>query len=80
MEIWDHMDAVRTREDLIKFLSLLRKDFAIRDDRTENLTLDDYLEAIAALIHDSEEENPDSRVGPMWHELATFLFYARTYE
>ena len=80
MEIWDHMDAVRAREDLIKFLSLLRKDFANREDKTENLTLDDYLEAVAALIHDSEEENPASKVGPTWHELAAFLFYARTHE
>lgn len=80
MEIWDHMDSVRTREDLIKFLSLLREDSATRQDETENLTLDDYLKALAVLIHDCEEEDPDSKAGPTWHELAAFLFYARTYE
>lgn len=80
MEIWDHMDAVRTREDLIKFVSLLRKEFTDGEDMSENLTLADYLKALAALIRDSEEENPDLKVGPTWHELAAFLFYARTYE
>ncbi|HEY2468866.1 MAG TPA: hypothetical protein VGI45_13635 [Terracidiphilus sp.] len=72
------MDAVRTREDLIKFVSLLRKDFAIREDKTENLMLSEYLEALAALIQDCEEEDPDSKFGRTWHELAAFLFYSRT--
>ncbi|MFF9018052.1 hypothetical protein ACF09C_34485 [Streptomyces sp. NPDC014870] len=43
----------RTREDMVAFLRDLHKDFRSRGHEWENGTLDDFLEALAAWVHDA---------------------------
>ncbi|AJT70195.1 hypothetical protein T261_8603 [Streptomyces lydicus] len=44
---------VRSREELVVFLSELHQEFRRHGDQWENHTLDQFLEALAAWVHDA---------------------------
>lgn len=76
--------AIRTREDLVTFVKILRQD--LRDNRSgwENVTLESYLEALEAVLTDwdgrftnREEPIPEE---PTWQLMAEILSAATGYE
>ncbi|MFE7113482.1 hypothetical protein ACFU98_45480 [Streptomyces sp. NPDC057575] len=74
----------RSREELVAFLPDLHKEFRARGHEWENSTLDDFLEALAARVHDSlgaykdagEQIPPDGD----WTFMARALRAATLYE
>jgi hypothetical protein len=44
----EHIDAIRSRTDLVKFLHELHADYTNNPDSWENHTLERFLEALAA--------------------------------
>lgn len=74
----------RSREELVVFLQGLHQEFRARGREWENNTLDDFLEALAAWVHDSpgayrhagEDIPPDGD----WTFLARALHAATSYE
>jgi len=52
MEIFETTSKINSKEDLIRFIRLLRRDLQINKDEWENITLEDYLEAIEAWLND----------------------------
>lgn len=84
MELADARDAIQTRQDLARFVSLLRRDLEHNEDAWENPTLDRFLEALAGWIADMggylqnqglpEPEQPD------WRLVGQMLLAASIYE
>ncbi|MCX4986017.1 hypothetical protein [Streptomyces sp. NBC_00572] len=75
---------VRTRDELVSFVRGLHEDYLRRGDEWENQTLDRFLEALAAWVHDSPgwyqnmgQELPE---GGDWAFLARALQAATVYE
>ncbi|MCX4538210.1 hypothetical protein [Streptomyces sp. NBC_01669] len=74
----------RSREELVTFLRDLHKEFRARGHEWENNTLDDFIEALAAWVHDSpgayrhagEQIPPDGD----WTFMARALHAATIYE
>ena len=52
MDLTEARDSIETRQDLARFVNLLRQDLANNADAWENPTLDRYLEALAGWIAD----------------------------
>ncbi|MFF5994320.1 hypothetical protein AAGS61_06135 [Lysinibacillus sp. KU-BSD001] len=48
MELDERVENINSREDLITFISHLRKDLQTNGAKWENITLEDYLEAMEA--------------------------------
>ncbi|MCX4398078.1 MULTISPECIES: hypothetical protein [unclassified Streptomyces] len=74
----------RSREELVAFLRDLHKEFRTRGQEWENGTLDDFLEALAAWVHDSPGayKNADEQIPPDgdWTFMARALRAATLYE
>ena len=80
----DDVDSVSDRHDLATYINLLRLDMRRNPEEYENLTLDDYLEALAAFITDMDgycknrgEKMPEH---PSWSMIASCLAAASIYE
>ena len=75
---------IQTREDFVKFIILLVKDFETRPDSWENVTLRDYLEAIASWTEDMDGyyQNLNFPVPEKieWKIFANILMAAKMYE
>lgn len=75
---------LRSREGLVAFLLDLHRDFRERGDEWENNNLDDFLEALAAWVHDSPGayRNVGEQIPPDgdWAFLARALHAATIYE
>jgi len=78
------VDQVGSREELAAFVQLLADECAARSDEWENRSLDRFLAALAAWIHDMEGyylnqgvQPPDT---PSWKTFAEMLTAARIYE
>ncbi|KOS66335.1 hypothetical protein AEA09_16415 [Lysinibacillus contaminans] len=54
MELYERVENIKSREDLIKFINHLRKDLQSNSAEWENITLEDYLEAMEAWINDMD--------------------------
>ena len=84
MEIWEQLEHVHSKEDLAKFVLSILGD--LNEDRSdwENLELEDYLEAIEALVRSRKGDySPGGErvTSPLsWNEIAAILFYAARYE
>ncbi|NNJ25054.1 DUF7660 family protein [Alienimonas chondri] len=48
-----HPEGVRSRAEFAEFLQRLRGDLEVRPDEWENVTLESFLEAFAAIAHDA---------------------------
>ena len=80
----ESLRTIATREDLIAFVALLRRDFAAAENRWENDTLDSYLEALQAVLTDwngrfINRGEPVPEV-PSWRLVAEILLAATAYE
>ena len=84
MGITDIANAVRTREDFVEFIMVLKKGLIENPGEWENISLENYLEAMAAWAGDIEgyyqyrnEPMPDSI---SWDIFAKILAAAKVYE
>lgn len=84
MQLNEWLEKVNSREDLIKFINLLRKDLQTNKDEWENITLEDFLEAMEAWITDiegyySNSNQPVPKL-PSWRIVADILYASSKYE
>jgi hypothetical protein len=75
-------NTVTSREEFVSFVKLMRNDLAADPDDWENITLDDFLEALSAWVNDSERyfssETPQPHLS--WRNVAQILLAASAYE
>ncbi|MEH7749106.1 hypothetical protein V7659_29445 [Neobacillus drentensis] len=84
MELYEKVEKVKSREDLIKFIKHLRRDLQTNRVEWENITLEDYLEAMEAWVKDMEgyysNTNQPVPIQPSWKTIADILFASSKYE
>lgn len=84
MELYKEIANVNSKEDFLKFISLLVNDFKNNQDEWENRTVEGYLEGIQSWIEDMEGyfENNNSPVPQNinWNFFANVLYAAKIYE
>ena len=78
------LDSINTRSDLAEFINLLAHDFTQNPDSWENVTIDRYLEAMAAWVHDMggyfNNQNLPVPESPDWKLVGEILQAASVYE
>lgn len=84
-QIHDLRQRVKSKEDFLKILSLLREDLHINSKQWENNTLESYLEAMEAwaMVMEKYYAQRDVDVDlerPSWRVFADILLAARVYE
>lgn len=84
MTLNERIATIKTREDFIAFVALLREDWQQRGDEWENPTLDRYFEAMGAWVSDMDGYYKNSGK-PMptnidWEFIASVLMAASMYE
>ncbi|MEH7300430.1 DUF7660 family protein [Neobacillus drentensis] len=84
MELNEKVENVKSREDLIKFISHLRMDLQNNRAEWENITLEDYFEAMEAWVNDMEgyylNTNQPVPKQPSWKTIADILYASSMYE
>lgn len=84
MELYEKVENVKSREDLIKFIKHLRLDLQTNKAEWENITLEDYFEAMEAWVKDMEgyysNTNQPVPKQPSWQTIADILFASSMYE
>jgi hypothetical protein len=76
MEIYQKVEAVKTKEDIIKFIMYLREDLHEKKSEWENPTLEAFLESMEAWISDNE----NLPLNPSWKTFADILYASKIYE
>lgn len=84
MDLYQKLEKVNTREDFISFIQHLRANLQTHRDEWENVTLDQYLEAMEAWVsdmdgYDSITHQPNPKQ-PSWKTIADMLYASRMYE
>ena len=83
-ELNDLATAVESRQDLINFISALRHDLAADPAGWENLSLDHYLDALAAWLEGPDESfvhfGEPVPLLPTWRFMGKMLLAAKYYE
>lgn len=84
MDLYDKINNIKSKEELIDFLDFLSKDRSKNKEEWQNNTIEDYLAAIGSWIEDMEGyyENmnlpiPDNE---NWSFIATLLYVGKIYE
>ncbi len=84
MDLYDMLDAIRTRSDLVDFLHALRSNLEGDPDGWENRSLDDYLDALARWLGSMEQLfiNTGRPVpnDPTWQLMGRAVLAAKSYE
>jgi len=84
MELYDKVEKVKSREDLIKLINHLRMDLQTNRDKWENITLEDYLEAMEAWVNDMDgyylNTNQTMPKQPSWMIFAAILYASSMHE
>jgi hypothetical protein len=83
MDLRSELEHISTKEDLARFVDLLRKDFLSDPDSWENADIASFLEALAAWLRDMDgyyEKLNQSIEQPSWKIVAEILLAARIYE
>lgn len=83
-DIHDRIAEVSDFKMLAKFITALRLDMAAHPDSYESITLDDYLEALAAFSDDYDgyctNKGLDASAPPSWKTFANLIYAAGIYE
>ena len=76
------VENIKTKDDLVLFLQLLLEDLKENTDEWENVTLADYLEALAAWLHDSDGlyQKQEEKLRPSWKMMGEIFLAAKYYE
>ena len=54
MDVYEYLDHVNSKEDLLKFLVYLQKDFKVNRDEWKNVEVETYLEALNSWLGSCE--------------------------
>ncbi|HTO60930.1 MAG TPA: hypothetical protein VMM15_06715 [Bradyrhizobium sp.] len=77
-------DSIVTKEDLADFIDSLRVDFLANSEEWENVTIDRFLEAMAAWVRSMENyyrnTGREPIQSPSWSVFADMLSAAKIYE
>jgi hypothetical protein len=80
----EHVDTIRTRADLVRFLNELHADYIKDPDSWENHTLERFLEALAAFTNDMDgfylNRDESVPIVPEWKTFAQMLMGAKFQE
>jgi hypothetical protein len=84
MCLYKNIKNIKTKEDFINFINLLIKDFEEKPDEWENVTVENYLEAMSSWVEDMEGYYINNNL-PMpekidWNFFANVLYAAKLYE
>lgn len=78
------IDRIKTKDQLVEFIEQLRKDYAHNREEWQNLTLDDFLESMAAWIRSTEltlhGDRPRQQASASWKSFAEILYAGKIYE
>jgi hypothetical protein len=89
MELFEIVKNVKTKNEFLRFLEILIKDFIEHQEDWENVNLKDFLEAMHSWISDTEEDdmavfedrkNKESPKKMNWNILANILCASKIYE
>lgn len=84
MRLNEMINGIKTKEDLLIFLSALRKDLISNNEEWENPSLESYLEAMESWIEtmDSYYKNTNQLLPeqPSWKMFADILYASKYYE
>lgn len=83
MELQQQMESVRTKEELVNFIAVLRADLNAHMESWENPTLESFLESMAAWLAATdylEKSRGDVGECPSWKTIANMLYAAKMYE
>lgn len=84
MELHEKIDTIATNKDLSAFVEALRADLLANPDDWENVTLERFLEAMAAWVYSIENvyKNTGRELPcqPSWKTMAEVLYAAKMYE
>ncbi|WP_341278248.1 hypothetical protein [Paenibacillus sp. FSL H8-0537] len=80
----DLIDHIKTKEDFIQFVSLLRDNLAHKPEEWENRALADYFDAIESWMQDMDgfyqNQNKETPADASWQLFASILMAAKYYE
>lgn len=84
MDVYDRLNSLENRENLCAFIDALRNEIKMNGQKWENVTLDDFLEAMSAWLKDIDgyylhrgEELP---ANVPWRFFAQILLASAAYE
>ena len=84
MQFSDSINEVKNKEDLVRFLDMLKEDKEKNNDEWENQDIESYLDGIASWIEDMEgyyknlkKEEPQNID---WSFIATLFYVGKIYE
>lgn len=84
MDLYDRINNIKSKEELIDFLDFLSKDRSKNKEEWQNNTIEDYLAAIGSWIEDMEGyyENMNLPIpnDENWSFIATLLYIGKIYE
>jgi hypothetical protein len=76
--------AVNSRDQFVDFLNALRQDAVTHPEEWQNKTLDEFLEALSAWVHDMDgyykNNNQPVPTSPDWKNVAEMMLAAKFYE
>ncbi len=84
LELYEIADKVKTKDDLVIFLTALADDLKKNKDEWENQSLYQYIEAISSWLESMEivYENADLEFpdNPSWSTIADIFYVGKIYE
>jgi hypothetical protein len=84
MKLNEFVKQIETKDDLMKFIFMLRKDLNHNVEEWENYTLDSFLEAMEGWMQDMDgyylNTNQPLPEQPSWKMIADILMAAKYYE
>ncbi len=84
MDMYNKINNITSKEELIDFLEFLSKDRYTKKDEWNNNTIEDYLAAISSWIEDMEgyykNSNQPIPNSENWSFIATLFYVGKIYE
>ena len=77
MELFERIESIKSKKELIEFLSFLSSDLKTNKEEWENPTLEDYFESIEGWLEDTEDENIKENT---YAAIAKILYMGKIYE
>ncbi len=84
MEVHERVAHIKSKADLVAFIEALREDLEANPEGWENVTLPQYLSALARWLADSDgyykNQGRPVPVTPSWRDIGDMLMAATMYE
>lgn len=84
MDLYDKINNIKSKEELIDFLDFLSKDRSKNKEEWQNNAIEDYLAAISSWMEDMEgyyeNMNLPTQNNENWSFIATLFYVGKIYE